>query len=391
MSSFDPIDSWFEKGFRVRKSSAGVQVKQARRDKTRGGAGGAGPSKRGGVSFSAGAKAANVKAVLKKSPEVVVKITGSNNGMKTAKAHLSYIARNGKVELENEQGEKINGRDELRNLNDAYKAEQIPLESKKREFLHVVFSMPPGADAKGMKQAVKEFCQEEFSNRRYVMALHDDKDHTHVHLCIQTRDKDRADEPRLSPRKADLSRWRLGFADKLREQGIDAAASERRHRFQHQRYEKPAIRQIRADNPDSKAFDAKRAEQKANIRHQRAIERPETAFTGPLRGPRVPRVYQKLNSEINAAVADGKRPVNPALEKMEKNRVNTLAGWEAVEKNLIASDDAESRELAKLVRDLIEKGQKPVVTRNQEVFDNMQNRQSSRSSNSRTTGPEIER
>jgi hypothetical protein len=46
------------------------------------------------------------------------------------------------------------------------------------------------------------------------MAFQGNTDHTHVHVCVNTRDIDRADEPRLSPRKADLFRWRLGFADK---------------------------------------------------------------------------------------------------------------------------------------------------------------------------------
>ncbi len=158
------------------------------------------------------------------------------------KHHLDYISRNGKVELTNESGETIQGRDELKALREQMKASQVPNESNKREYLHVLFSMPPGTPEKAMREAVMQFCQEEFANRRYVAALHDDTDHTHVHVCVGTWDIDRADEPRLSPRKADLFRWRQGFADKLRENGIDAAASERRHRFNHRKPENPVVR-----------------------------------------------------------------------------------------------------------------------------------------------------
>lgn len=172
----------------------------------------------------------------------MVKITGSSSGLATVKHHLDYISRNGKVELTNESGETIQGRDELKALREQMKASQVPNESNKREYLHVLFSMPPGTPEKAMREAVMQFCQEEFANRRYVAALHDDTDHTHVHVCVGTWDIDRADEPRLSPRKADLFRWRQGFADKLRENGIDAAASERRHRFNHRKPENPVVR-----------------------------------------------------------------------------------------------------------------------------------------------------
>ncbi|MDC6409592.1 relaxase/mobilization nuclease domain-containing protein [Xylella fastidiosa subsp. multiplex] len=219
--------------------------------------------------------------MIRKAPEVMVKITGSSSGLATVKHHLDYISRNGKVELTNESGETIQGRDELKALREQMKASQVPNESNKREYLHVLFSMPPGTPEKAMREAVMQFCQEEFANRRYVAALHDDTDHTHVHVCVGTWDIDRADEPRLSPRKADLFRWRQGFADKLRENGIDAAASERRHRFNHRKPENPVVRQIRADNPKSAVYNERRAKEKALERAMKATARQETGSASP--------------------------------------------------------------------------------------------------------------
>lgn len=365
MPAFDPIDSWFEKGFRIRQQKAAKTASGARRDHTRS-SGGSGPASRGGVKFSAGAKAKNVTSVIRKAPEVMVKITGSSSGMKTVKHHLEYISRNGEVELVNESGQSINGLAELRGLRDQLKASQIPEESKKREFIHVIFSMPPGTGEKAVREAVAEFCQEEFANRRYVMAQHDDTDHSHVHVCVATRDFDRADEARLNPRKDDLFRWRQGFADKLREQGVEAAASERRHRFNFKQSEHPVVRQIRADNPTSAVYDQGRAQAKEGKRAARAAAKPAAAFVGPYPPPRVPKVYLKLKDELEAAVAANKRPSNPAREKIEQNRQTSLAGWDKVASNLERDGD---RELAAQVRQLMQAGRAESVSRNQALFD----------------------
>lgn len=361
MTAFDPLDGWFEKGFRVRAQKS---ARTASRDKVRARSGGS-PSW-GGVKFSAGAKSKNAAAVIKRAPEVMVKITGSSSGLATVKHHIDYISRNGEVELTDESGATISGRDELKALREQMKAEQIPDNSNKREYLHVIFSMPPGTPEKAMKEAVLKFCEEEFANRRYVAAMHNDTDHTHVHVCVGTRDIDRADEPRLSPRKADLARWRQGFADKLRENGIEAAASDRRNRFQYRRPEHPAVRQIRADNPKSAVFNERRATGKAQERTMKAMQRPETAFVGPQRGPRVPKVVEAQASELKAAIAAKKRPENPHAEKIEQSRKETLATWGKVAKNL---EQAGETDLAKHLANLMREGEKPVRSRAQELFD----------------------
>ncbi len=383
MASFDSVDSWFEKGFRVRQQKSAKAASGARRDRTRSGGGGSGPASRGGVKFSAGAKSTNIKSVVRKAPEVMVKVTGSSSGMKTVKHHLDYISRNGQVELVNEAGQTINGIAELRALREQLKASQIPDDSKKREFIHVMFSMPPGTGEKQVREAVAQFCQEEFSNRRYVMAQHDDTDHSHVHVCVSTRDIDRADEARLSPRKEDLFRWRQGFADKLREQGVEAAASERRHRFKFQKSEHPVLRQIRADNPTSVVYDKERAQAKTEKRLARAITKPAAAFVGPERPPRVPKVYMKLKDELGAAVAANKRPSNPAQEKIERTRQTGLAAWGKLAESLDKSGD---RELAAQVRELMQVGRAEPVSRNQAMFD----AQTGRADKGRVKGDDIE-
>lgn len=53
-----------------------------------------------------------VKGVNKKLPQVVVKISGSSKGANKAQSHADYIGRNGKVEIEDQDGNKYKGKNE---------------------------------------------------------------------------------------------------------------------------------------------------------------------------------------------------------------------------------------------------------------------------------------
>jgi hypothetical protein len=177
------------------------------------------------------ARASRVRTIAaltsKKVTEVVVKISGSSRGMNKVSAHLEYISRNGKVELENETGDKISSREGVRDLCDEWKngLYGIPAEGTKREAFHIVLSMPPGTDRIQVKAAAAEFAQHQFGeNHQFVFAAHDDERHPHVHLCVKSLG---LDGTRLNPRKADLQNWREQFAERLRSHGIDANATPR--------------------------------------------------------------------------------------------------------------------------------------------------------------------
>jgi hypothetical protein len=163
----------------------------------------------------------------KKVPEVMVKISGGGKGMSQIKAHLDYISRNGNVELENEDGDPIRGKEAVRDLRDEWKNGQygIPDEGTKREAFNIVLSMPPGTDRQSVKRAAREFACAQFSeNHKYIFAAHDDEKHPHIHLCVKALG---FDGTRLNPRKADLQFWRELFAEKLLDNGIEANATPR--------------------------------------------------------------------------------------------------------------------------------------------------------------------
>lgn len=90
---------------------------------------------------------------------------------------------------------------------------------------NIVLSMPAGTPAKGVLAASRAFAREQFVlKNRYAMVLHTDQPHPHVHLVVKAMGEQ---GERLNIRKATLREWRLEFARHLREQGIDANATQR--------------------------------------------------------------------------------------------------------------------------------------------------------------------
>ena len=89
----------------------------------------------------------------------------------------------------------------------------------------LMFSMPAGSPAPKVLTAVRNFCREEFAlKHRYILALHTDEPHPHVHVVIKAMSEQ---GERLHIRKATLRHWRSGFARHLRDIGVPANATDR--------------------------------------------------------------------------------------------------------------------------------------------------------------------
>ncbi len=197
---------------------------------------------------------ANLKAFTRQTPQVIVKISGGAKGLSKVMQHLSYISRGGQLPLEDQDGEKIEEKDGLKDLRLAWGkgGYPIPEESDKREAIHIVLSMPEGTDELAVLKAARDFAKAEFSQTHdYVMALHTfatdpgpkPSKHPHVHLAVKSRG---FDGTRLNPRKADLQDWRESFARALRENGIEAIATRRRTRLKQEKGEPQATRHMKA-------------------------------------------------------------------------------------------------------------------------------------------------
>ena len=167
--------------------------------------------------------------VVRRAPQVMVKVTGGGRGMKTIAAHFKYISKNGRLEIENERDEKLEGREALRDLGEEWRFGGTLIDDLgyRREALNIMLSMPRGTDPMTVQRATREFAQAEFADHKFVMVLHDHQANPHVHLSVRVESRH---GKRLNPRKADLRRWRDTFAEKLQGWGIDAEATTRQTR-----------------------------------------------------------------------------------------------------------------------------------------------------------------
>lgn len=163
----------------------------------------------------------------RRAPQVMVKVTGGGRGIKAIAAHFRYISKNGRLEIEDENGTTLRGKDAVRELTDDWRFAGSLIEDvgQRREAFNLILSMPRGsADPSIVLRAAREFARTEFGDHKYVMVLHDHQANPHVHLSVRAESKSGR---RLNPRKADLHRWREIFADKLHGWGIDADATRR--------------------------------------------------------------------------------------------------------------------------------------------------------------------
>ena len=165
--------------------------------------------------------------VVRRAPQVMVKVTGGGRGMKAIAAHFRYISKNGRLEIEDQRGETLHGKDTLRDLVDEWRfgGSLIPDDAElghRREAFNIMLSMPRGTDPWSVRWAAREFAKAELADHKYVMVLHDHQANPHVHISVRAESRHGW---RLNPRKADLHRWRETFAARLRERGIAAEAT----------------------------------------------------------------------------------------------------------------------------------------------------------------------
>ncbi len=170
-------------------------------------------------------------------------------------------------------------------------------------------SMPQGTHRQSVKDAARDFAKSQFSDHQYLFAAHEDEDHPHVHLTVKAvSHKGR----RLNPRKADLQKWRERFAEKLRENGIEANATPRRTRGIVQDGE----RQV-AVNIDKEFKKGKRKE--------------------------LSKITQKRVLDTKKEIEKGKNILTP--EKVEKGRVDIHKAYGEIAKSLVKGDK-DDRDLA---------------------------------------------
>ena len=182
----------------------------------------------------------------------MVKVSGGGREAGSVQAHFAYIGRNGKLEIETDDGRALAGKGAARELVEdwnldlsagPYRAGRALEHHKPRkgpkDVHNIVLSMPSATPPTKLLGAAKAFAETQFGGRhRYAMALHTDQKHPHVHLVLKARSEQ---GERLYIRKATLRAWREDFAKELRARGIAANATTRTVRGQTKEAKKTPI------------------------------------------------------------------------------------------------------------------------------------------------------
>lgn len=277
-------------------------------------------------------------STVRKSPEVMVKISGAGKSMGQIKAHMDYISRRGDVEVEDERGDIYSGSADMRDLSNNWRDAGYritPENGTKREAFNIVLSMPGGTDRASVKNAARDFAAAAFEDHQYVFAAHEDEKHPHVHLAVKAVDSNGI---RLNPRKADLQLWREMFADKLNDHGIDANATPRAIRGVVKKAEKQVIRHINKD------FKSGRRTAPAKTTKEKIKDAGRELKTG-----------------------QGRK--NPAEENILKTRQSVYSDYEVLAKAL-AKGDQKDKDLAKEIVSFV-KSMPAIKTLHQETVETL--------------------
>jgi len=241
-----------------------------------------------------------------RTPEVMVKVVNKGSSSPAGvSGQVGYIGRQGEVALETGDGEILQGQEAAKTLLEDWnldliqqrgKIELTPNKPKQppRLVYKLIFSMPAGTPPEKVQAAVRNFAREEFAlKHRYVMALHTDEPHPHVHLVLKARSDN---GQRLYLRKATLRQWREGFARHLRALGVAANATPR---F------------VRGENTPQKPDGIYRARSRVESTH-----------------------WQKRVRAVAQEIVQGKLQVEPGKAKLIRTRQQVHRGWQAVSTEL---------------------------------------------------------
>ncbi len=140
---------------------------------------------------------ARLQRLAKRTPEVMVKVTGRTRGASHLQAHLDYITRDGELEAEDSFGNRLATRTDVRDLATDWSDAAVADRRRRANtpFSHsIILSMPAGTDALKLRDAARSFAQRVFAEQfDYLFVLHTDTPRPHVHLTVRSQGLDGAE------------------------------------------------------------------------------------------------------------------------------------------------------------------------------------------------------
>jgi len=283
--------------------------------------GGARPSRQAKHAFGGDSHAAVSRRAIaamdrtaRRVPEVMVRATGRQHGGGHVLANFTYITRLGRgedkqVALYTSDGDVLHDGRDMQILAQDWQEWEMGSDDRRKgaTSISMILSMPAGTDPHGLRDAALDFAREEFANRSWVAALHQDRDHPHVHLTIARRDHDGR---RFHPTRDDFYRYRQRFAEKLRGRGIEANATAARARGIAPKHEPIAARKVR-EKGRVPHLDVGRRERAARLREAGIVDPVDAVLRQ--RQDAVRQAYERSIAELSASPDPRDREVAVSL------------------------------------------------------------------------------
>lgn len=168
--------------------------------------------------------------------EAVIKITGSSKNLDVFKKHIEYITRDYELPLYDNDGNKYEGKDEIKDYIDLYNHDGAIPEfeningKERREVMNFVFSMKEhnSTPADKLMEAVIKSVREKYPNNPAVFSFHGDTDNPHIHCDLRIQD---INGHRIDFKHKDRYDLRRDYAKNLRDLGIEAYATSRNVKY----------------------------------------------------------------------------------------------------------------------------------------------------------------
>ncbi|MBL3519487.1 spore coat protein CotH [Arcobacter lanthieri] len=168
--------------------------------------------------------------------EAVIKISGNSKNFDSFKRHIEYITRDYELPLYDNEGNKYEGKEEIKEYVELYNIDgAIPdyedtLKRERREVLNFIFSMKEHHTTPKDKlmEAVIKSVKEKYPYNPAVFSFHGDTDNPHIHCDLRIQD---IYDKRIDVKIADLHKLRQDYAKNLRDLGIEAYATRRWEKY----------------------------------------------------------------------------------------------------------------------------------------------------------------
>ncbi|SOC81765.1 Relaxase/Mobilisation nuclease domain-containing protein [Ensifer adhaerens] len=193
---------------------------------------------------------------------------------------------------------------------------------ERRDVAHIVLSAKPGTPKEGFVAAARAMLAREFEGHAYVFALHEDRDHLHVHAVVKMRSET---GKKLHPKIQDFKRWRETLAEEARQRDIPMDAVSRFERANPPGYTMKDIRRV------ERGEATERVRRRVEAVRNGDVHLP-TRKEGRLRAEHVARSWSDMSGTTSSSTLTPEPPQRPGytrLYRAERSGAQSLSASSA--------------------------------------------------------------